>query len=261
MGIPLLAGRDFTDRDNRESPLVLVVNRTAAERYWPDEDPVGQSIQVGESIAEIIGVVGDVRQLSLAQEPTPAVYSAFTQISRVGMTLVVRTTDAPLNTLATVQRAIWEVDPDQPITQISTMDELVLGSVAQPRFSMTLLSVFAGLALALASVGIYGVISYSVSQRTHELGLRMALGAQTADLLKLILRHGATLAGVGIGIGVVVAFFLTRLMESLLFGVAAFDPATFAFVSVLLGLVALLATTIPALRATRVDPMVSLRSE
>jgi predicted permease len=261
MGIPLLAGRDFTSRDNRESPLALVVNRTAAERYWPDEEPVGQTIQVGDSTAEIVGVVGDVRQLSLDQEPTPAVYSAFTQISRVGMTLVVRTTGDPLNTLATVQGAIWDIDPDQPITQISTMDHLVLGSVAQPRFSMTLLSVFAALALALASVGIYGVISYSVSQRTHELGLRMALGAQTSDLLKLILRHGLTLAGLGIGIGLVGAFLLTRLMESLLFGVAAVDPMTFAFVAILLGLVALLATTVPALRAARVDPMVSLRSE
>jgi ABC-type antimicrobial peptide transport system permease subunit len=164
-----------------------------------------------------------------------------------------------LNTLATVQQAIWEIDPEQPITQISTMDELVLGSVAQPRFSMTLLSVFAGLALALASVGIYGVISYSVSQRTHELGLRMALGAQTGDLLKLILRHGLTLAGAGIGIGLIAAIFFTRLMESLLFGIAAFDPATFILVAVLLGLVALIATLVPALRAARVDPMVSLR--
>jgi putative ABC transport system permease protein len=261
MGIPMLAGRDFTPRDNRESPFVLVINQTAAERYWPGEDPVGQTVKLGDSEAEIIGVVGDVRQLSLAQEPAPAVYSAFTQVSRVGMTLVVRTTGEPLNTLATVQSTIWDIDPDQPISQISTMDQLVLGSVAQPRFSMTLLSVFAGLALVLASVGIYGVISYSVSQRTHELGLRMALGAETGDLLKLILRQGLALAGTGIGIGLLAALVLTRLMESLLFGVAAVDLVTFAFVCVLLGLVALVATTVPAFRAARVDPMISLRAE
>ena len=261
MGIPMMAGRDFTSRDDRESPLVLVVNKTAADRYWPDEDPVGQKIQVGDSNAEIIGVVGDVRQLSLAQEPSPAVYSAFTQISRVGMTLVVRTTGDPLATLATVQNAIWEVDPDQPITQMATMGDLVLSSVAQPRFSMSLLAIFAALALLLAAVGIYGVISYSVSQRTHEIGLRMALGAETGDVLKLIVRHGLFLASLGIGIGLVGAFLVTRLMESLLYGVAALDVTTFAFVAVLLGVVALLATTVPALRAARVDPMVSLRSE
>jgi len=261
MGIPMMGGRDFTPRDDGESPFVLVINRTAADRYWPDEDPVGQPIQFGDTSAEIIGVVGDVRQLSLAQEPTPAVYSAFTQVSRVGMTLVVRTTGDPLSAVATVQRAIWEVDPDQPITQISTMGDLVLGSVAQPRFSMTLLGVFAGLALVLASVGIYGVISYSVSQRTHEIGLRMALGAETGDVLKLILRHGLVLAGTGIGVGLVGAFLVTRLLESLLFGVAAVDLMTFAFVAVLLGLVALIATTVPALRAARVDPMIALRSE
>ena len=177
------------------------------------------------------------------------------------MTLVVRTTGDPLSAVATVQRAIWEIDPDQPITQISTMDDLVLGSVAQPRFSMTLLGVFAALALVLASVGIYGVISYSVSQRTHEIGLRMALGAETGDVLKLILRHGLVLAGTGIGVGLAGAFLVTRLMESLLFGVAAVDVVTFAFVAGLLGLVALIATTVPALRAARVDPMVALRSE
>jgi predicted permease len=261
MGIPMMGGRDFTPRDDGESPFVLILNRTAAERYWPDEDPVGQTVQFGDSSAEIIGVVGDVRQLSLAQEPTPAVYSVFTQVSRVGMTLVVRTTGDPLSTIATVQRAIWEVDPDQPITQISTMGDIVLGSVAQPRFSMTLLGVFAALALVLASVGIYGVISYSVSQRTHEIGLRMALGAETGDVLKLILRHGLMLAGTGIGVGLVGAFLVTRLLESLLFGVAAMDFVTFASVAVLLGLVALIATTVPALRAARVDPMIALRSE
>lgn len=261
MGIPLLSGRDFTSRDTRESPYVFLINQTAAERYWPDEAPVGQSIQLGGGSAEIVGVVGDVRQVSLAQEPTPAVYAVFTQISRVGMTLVLRTNGDPLGAISTVQSAIWDVDPDQPITEIAAMEEIIRSSVSQSRFSMTLLGVFAALALALAAVGIYGVISYSVSQQTHEIGLRMALGAEARDVLGLVLRHGMVLAMVGILVGLVGAFLVTRLMESLLFEVAAIDVATFVSVAALLALVALAATAVPALRATRVDPMVSLRHE
>jgi len=263
MGIPLLAGRDFTARDDRESPIVFIINRTAAERYWPGEDPVGQAIGAGDGSAEIVGVVGDIHQMSLSQNPAPAAYAVFTQISRVGMTLVVRTTGDrdPLSAIGTVRTAIWDIDPDQPITRIATMEQIVDGSLSQPRFSMTLLSVFAGLALVLAAMGIYGVISYTVSRRTHEIGLRLALGADVGDVLKMVLYEGMTPAATGIVFGLAGALAVSRLMEGLLFGIAAFDPATFVLVTALMILVALAAAAIPALRAAKVQPTVSLRYE
>ncbi|MFQ5744725.1 MAG: ABC transporter permease [Acidobacteriota bacterium] len=261
MGIPLLAGRDFSARDSARAPIVLVVNHTAAERYWPGEEPVGKSISAGNATGLlIIGVVGDVRQLALAQEPMPVIYVVYTQVARVGMTLVVRTAADPRSMIGAVRRTIWEVDSDQPIEQIAPMEQVIADSLVQPRFSMTLLGIFAGLALVLAAVGIYGVISYTVSQQTHEIGIRMTLGAQGSDLLRLVVRRAMSLALTGIAIGLAGALAAGHWMASLLFGISAFDPPTFLLATLLLTAVALAASLVPALRASRVDPLIAIRS-
>jgi len=259
MGIPLLAGRDFADGDVRDAPPVLIVSRAAAERYWPDDDPVGSIVTVGDNEATIIGLVGDVRQMSLMEEPEPVVYGAHSQISRVGMTLVVRTAADPAGLIDPIRRQIWELRPDQPINDIASMNTVIAASVAQPRFAMALLSLFAGLALCLAAVGIYGVISYSVGRRRREIGIRMALGARPSEVLRLVVRNGIVLALFGVALGLLAAVAATRLMASLLFGVPPLDPPTFIAAAALLLAVAALASAVPALRASRVDPVVALR--
>jgi len=268
MGIPLLKGRAFTEEDKSESesPSVIVVSETTARSFWPGEDALGKHIKVGSPSNNdnkwltVIGVVKDVRQFELVVEPKPQMYLPFTQANFFEpRALVVKTNLEPLGLAATVRKTVWEIDKDQPVSDIASMEHIVSESVARQRFSMLLLGIFAGLALVLAAVGIYGVMSYSVAQRTHEIGIRMALGAQKKDVLKLTIGQGLKLVLIGVAIGLGAAFILTRVIASLLFGVSATDPITFVAISLVLIGVAMLASLIPALRAMKVDPMFALR--
>ncbi|HEY0004368.1 MAG TPA: ABC transporter permease [Pyrinomonadaceae bacterium] len=267
MGIQLLQGRSISEQDRVDSPAVAVISETMARKYWPGEDPIGKRISPGkaetpEDWITIIGVVKDVRQFELSATPKPQMYLSYTQAAFFEPRDLVISTDAePLSLAATVRRAVWEIDKDQPVSDIRTMEEILSESVARQRFSMLLLGIFAALALALAAVGIYGVMSYSVAQRTREIGIRMALGAQRSDVLKLAVGAGLKLVLIGVAIGLLASFVLTRVMSSLLFGVSATDPATFVIISLVLISVALLASYIPARRATKVDPMIALRYE
>ncbi|HEX5707633.1 MAG TPA: ABC transporter permease [Pyrinomonadaceae bacterium] len=268
MRIPVRSGRGFTDADTPESPRAALVSESMARKYFPGEDPVGKRIAFGdakraESWRTIVGVVGDVRHASMDAQPFPGAYTLYGQDkeswSRVAF--VVRTEADPKGLAAAVRREILAVDPQQPVSNIQTMEETLSASIKRPRFVTALLGVLASVALALAVVGIYGLMSYTVTERTHEIGVRMALGAQTRDVLRLIVGEGLWLTVAGVGCGLVGALILTRLMSKLLYGVSATDAATFAAVSLVLATVALVACFIPARRATKVDPMVALRYE
>ena len=265
MGIPLVQGRDFTEQDNADSAGVVVISEKTARHFWPGEDPIGKRLKPGSSTSpsqwrEVIGVVKDVRQNDFIADPKMEMYMAYPQLNSFAPNaLVVRTSVEPLSLASAVRNAVWAVDRDQPVSDIDTMDHIVSEAVARQRFSMLLFAIFAALALVLAAVGIYGVMSYSVTQRTREIGIRMALGAQRTDVLKMTVKEGLKLVGLGLVIGVVMAFVLTRVMASLLFGISATDPVTFLSIGLVLLGVAMLASYIPALRATRVDPMVALR--
>ena len=265
MGTPIVQGRDFTAQDNADSVRVVIISEKTARHFWPGENPIGKRLKGGGSAAqgpwrEVIGVVKDVRQNDFIAEPKMQMYYPYEQvISLAPNALVVRTKVDPLSLATTVRNAIWAIDKDQPVSNIRSMEEIVSTAVARQRFSTMLLGIFAALALVLAAVGIYGVMSYSVAQRTREIGIRMALGAQRSDVLKMTVKQGLRLVGIGVVIGLAAAFVLTRVMASLLFGVSATDPVTFISISVVLILVALLASYIPALRATKIDPMVALR--
>ena len=267
MTIPLLSGRKLSDQDTAATPTVAVVSETMARSFWPNEDPVGKRIAIGEIRSDrdwinIIGVVKDVRQVKLTADPKPQMYLTYRQFGFFdSRDLVVKTDVDPASMAATVRKAVWDIDKDQPVSNIQTMEAILADSIARQRFSMVLLAIFAGVALVLAGVGIYGVMSYSVAQRTHEIGIRMALGAQTGAVLKLAVGYGMTLVIIGIVIGLVAAFALTRLMSTLLFGLTATDPTTFTLISILLILVAAIASYIPARRATKVDPIIALRYE
>jgi predicted permease len=269
MGIQLLQGRGFSDQDKVDSPAVAVVNETMARRFWPGQDPTGKRITPGSLTSTdpddwitVVGVAKDVRQFELTADPKPQMYLSYVQAGFFAPSdLVVSTDLEPLGLAASVRKAVWEVDKDQPVSKIRTMEEIVSESVARQRFSMMLLGIFAALALVLAAVGIYGVMSYSVAQRTREFGIRMALGAQTRDVLKLAVGHGLKLVLIGIAIGLGAAFVLTRVMSSLLYGVSATDPLTFIAISLVLVGVAVVASFIPARHATKIDPMVALRYE
>ena len=267
MTIPLLSGRNLTDQDISTSPNVAVISEAMARRFWPNEDPIGKRFAGGrvrsdEDWINVIGVVKDVRQFELTAEPRPQIYISYRQAGFFApRDLVVKTDVDPSSMAATVRKAVWEIDKDQPVSDIRTMEEILAESIARQRFSMLLLAIFAGLALVLAGVGIYGVMSYSVAQRTHEIGIRMALGAQTGAVLKLAVGQGMKLVIAGIVIGLIAAFALTRLMSTLLFGVTATDPTTFTLISLLLVAVAAVASYIPARRATKVDPIIALRYE
>jgi putative ABC transport system permease protein len=238
-----------------------------ARRFWPGEDPIGKRISAGrvekpEDWIQVVGIVKDVRQFELNADPKPQMYLSYRQADFFApRDLVVKTDVDPASLAATVRKAVWEVDKDQPVSNIRTMEEILADSIARQRFSMLLLAIFAGVALVLAGVGIYGVMSYSVAQRTHEIGIRMALGAQTGAVLKLAVGYGMKLVVIGIVIGLIAAFALTRVMATLLFGVTATDPATFTLISLLLVAVAALASYIPARRATKVNPIIALRYE
>jgi putative ABC transport system permease protein len=264
MAIPLRKGRVFTDQDKTGTPPVLVVNEAFARRYLPGEEPLGKRMRLGfgRIEGEIVGVVGDVRGNSLSVPGGPEYYIPQSHAASSDMSLVVRTGTSDPSALAPALRGVLrEMDKDQPLYEVRTMSALVSRSVARQRFSMTLIGVFAALALSLAAVGIFSVMSFLVAQRTHEIGIRMALGAQGRDILRMVVGHGMTLTLVGVGLGLAGAFALTRLMSSLLFGVSATDPVTFGGVAALLAAVALLACYVPARRATRVDPMVALRHD
>jgi putative ABC transport system permease protein len=269
MSIPLLQGRGFSEHDKVDSPAVAVINETMARRFWPDQDPTGKRITTGtlastdpDDWITVVGVVKDVRQFELVADPKPQMYLSYVQAGFFAPNdLVVSTDLEPLSLATAVRRAVWEVDKDQPVSRIRTMEEIVSESVARQRFSMLLLGIFAALALVLAAVGIYGVMSYSVAQRTREFGIRMALGAQRGDVLKLAVGQGLKLVLVGIVIGLGAAFVLTRVMSSLLFNVSPTDPVTFVIISLILIGVAGVASFIPARRATKIDPMDALRYE
>jgi putative ABC transport system permease protein len=265
MGIPLVRGRQFNEQDSASAPLVALISETAAKRNWPNEDPIGKRIKLGsvekDPLRTIVGVVGDVRHQGLDDQPEMQAYVPHAQWTDSYVMLVIRTSVDPASLTAAVRNEIRTVDAGAPVYQIATMRQLVSNSVAQRRFTLLLLGLFAAIALLMAAIGIYGVISYTVAQRTREIGIRVALGAQTGDVLKLIIRHGMILAGAGASIGLAGALGLTRLMESLLFGVSSRDPLTFAAIPLLLVMVALLACYIPARRAMKVDPLVALRCE
>ena len=259
--IPLRRGRNFTEQEVQQSAKVLIISERLASAVFPNEEPLGKRLimMTGKEPWEIIGIVGDVRHRTLAVEPLPALYAP--TYKTVGTNLVIRTHGDPTNLAAAVRKEVLAIDPDQPLAAIRSMDEWIDRSVAAPRYRTTLLALFAVLALVLASTGIYGVMSYSMTQRTHEIGVRMALGARRFDVLKLVVRQGMLLVVLGVGLGLAGAIALTRVMSSLLFGVTAKDPVTFVSVAALLILVALVACYIPARRATKVDPLVALRYE
>jgi putative ABC transport system permease protein len=269
MQIPLRMGRDFTPLDREEQPLVAVVNEEMVREFLPHENPIGVRIRwAGDTGSpqwmSVIGVVADVKHSGLNQPTDPAVYTPFSQNDeawRRFMTLAIRARDTSPGLVEEVKRQIWSVDSRIPVSDVHAMDELIAVSLAQQRFNMLLLGLFAVLALTLATVGIYGTMAYGVNQRTHEIGIRTALGAQRRDVLRLVMRDGTKIALLGIALGIAGALALTRLMASLLFEVKPTDPATFAGVAILLALVALVACYIPARRAMRVNPMVALRYE
>lgn len=266
MRIRLLKGRYFTRQDTETAPRVAIVDETFANRYWPEEDPLGKRIKLGgpqstEPWLTIVGVVNHVKNYGVDQDSRVETYIPYVQSPTTGLTLMVRADGDPTALTSAVRSRIKEVDSDLPIYNVNTMEQLLANSVAPRRLSMFLLTVFAAVALLLAAVGIYGVMSYSVTQRTHEIGVRMALGAQKGHILKQVVGHGLRLTAIGLAIGLAASFLVTGLMSSLLFGVKATDPLTFAGIPLVLAVVALVATYIPARRATKVDPMVALRYE
>jgi putative ABC transport system permease protein len=269
MQIPLHAGRLFDAQELAEERHVVVINQAFADQYLHGVDPLGQkaviymkSLEESQNKpSEIIGVVGDVRQMGLDTPAEPTVYWPHPELVMSGMTILVRTVNDPLTLVSAVRDELQQIDPEQPMAAIATMDQLLAGSLSRSRFTMLVLGVFAALALVLACVGIYGVIAYSVTQRTQEFGIRIALGANRRDVLRLVLGQGTRLTLLGIGLGIVAALIITRLMATLLYGISATDPLTFTAVVLLLALVALAACYIPARRATRVDPIVALRYE
>ncbi|MFL6277890.1 MAG: ABC transporter permease [Blastocatellia bacterium] len=269
MSIPLLRGRYLSEQDGPKTPRAFVINDTLARRYFGNEDPIGKRMNLGDEKDSdwytVVGIVQDTRQEGLEAEPYPQMYASNTQEARRSMVLVARTAGDPAKMLPSIRSTVAEMDSTLALNNARTMTQVVSESIARPRFNMLLMSLFAVVALLLAGVGIYGVMAYSVSQRTHEIGVRMALGASTADVLRMVVRQGMGLTLLGVGIGLAGAFVITRLIASLLSGllfqVGAHDPLTFAGIALLLALVALAACLIPARRATKVDPMVALRYE
>jgi putative ABC transport system permease protein len=266
-GTPLLRGRDFAATDTEESTLVAIINETMARRFWPDTDPIGKRYRYGTGPDNqspwrtVVGVVADARRSGVEQEARPSTFLPHRQRPSPAMTLLVRTTADPLALVSAVRREVREIDPNQPMAEIATLEALLSERLAQRRFNAVLLGVFSALALLLAIVGVYGVIAYMVNQSTREIGIRMALGARSVDVLRLVLRQVSTLVLLGIGIGVATALVLSRTLSGMLFGTSPTDPATYVGIALLLTVTALIASYLPARRATRVDPMIALRAE
>ncbi|HVF89336.1 MAG TPA: ABC transporter permease [Blastocatellia bacterium] len=267
IGVPLVGGREFTPQDAAGTPDVVIINETMAKRFWQGEDPVGKRFMYGTpgngdpQWMTIVGVVGDVRRTGFDAEVRPETFLPHGQAPARGMMLMVRSTSDPTNLTGAVREAVRSIDGDLPVFTVKPMDALLGDMMAQRRLNMLLFAILAGVALILSAVGIYGVIAYSVTQRTHEIGIRMALGAQRRDIVKMVVGQGMALAAGGVGMGILASVLLTRLMTALLYGVSATDLVTFVAISVLLTLVAVVASFIPARRATRVDPMIALRYE
>lgn len=266
MSIPILKGRSFTEQDRANTSSVIIVNEALAHRYWPNQDAIGKRLGFDDESSkqvwrEIVGVVGNVRHKALETEAMPEVYFPYQQRPGSFMNLVVHTASDPTSMIPAIRNQVFSLDTDQPVADVMTMQQRLDKSVASRRFVMVLLGAFSVLALALAAVGIYGVMAYLVIQRTQEIGVRMALGAQKRDVLRLVVGKGMVLAIIGTTIGLVASLTLTRLMRSLLFEVTPTDWLTFVIVSMVLLIVALLACYIPARRATKVDPLIALRYE
>ncbi|MEY2562844.1 MAG: hypothetical protein QOH88_1037 [Verrucomicrobiota bacterium] len=265
MGIPLVRGRDFTEHDTKDSARVAIINEQTAKDVFPGEDPIGQFIEnygPKEEKLQIVGVVGNVRHLALETAPRPELYQPLGQGTWPLVNIAVRTSpENPLTLLPAVQQSVWNVNKSVPLGNPRTMNDMIARTLLQKRFTMMLLSIFAGAALLLAAIGLYGVISYSVAQRTRELGIRIALGAQRSDVLRLILRQGMTLVAAGVIFGIAASLGLTRLIASLLYGISASDPITFLALSAALIIVAFIACWLPARRASAVDPIVALHAE
>ncbi len=275
MNIPLLQGRDFTDRDTLNAPGVVIVNEKLAKAFWPNGDAVGKRMTLDDPRKDpvwltVVGVIRNVKQWEWTAEPDYEFYLAFAQNRGFfdstnpwfsAMTLVVRTSGEPLGLSKSVQNAAWSIDKNLPLSHVQSYEQIIAGSVWRERFNLLLVGLFAALALVLAAVGIYGVMAYSVTERTHEIGIRMALGAKQGDVLRLVVRQGMALAMIGAAIGLAGAFALTRFLSGLLYHVKANDPVVFAAVPPLFAVIAFLASYIPARRATRVDPMIALRWE
>ncbi len=266
MGIPFRRGNEFTDRDSAEMPGVAIINETAARKYWPGEDPIGRKIKRGRPESKnpwvtIVGIAGSASQLSLREESQPEIYVPFLQNTTLNFSLVVRTASDPKTITGAIRKEVWATDKDLPVSNMKLMDELISNSTAQPRFYVILLTVFAALALILAAVGVYGVMAYSVTLRTRDIGIRMAVGAQPMDIFKHVIGHALMLASIGLVIGLVLAGTSTLVMKSLLFGISTADPLTLIVTALILLAVALLASYLPARKATKVDPMVALRYE
>lgn len=264
MRVPLIEGRVFNEYDTLESNAVVVINQALARQFFSDEDPIGKYVNIGLGAPkprEIVGVVGNVKQTALDSEEKAEVYTPYTQLPWSGSSFVIRTQGDPMRLASAVRNEVWTIDKDQPITKVRTMENIMAESVSQRRFIMIVLGVFAAVALLLAAAGIYAVIAYSVAQRTHEMGVRMALGAQASDLTKLVVGQAMMLTLAGVAIGLAGAFALTRIMSSLLHGVSATDPITFVSVSVLLTVVSFVASYIPALKVTGIDPIVAVRRQ
>jgi predicted permease len=277
--IPLLRGRAFDDRDTGKSERVVLINQAMAKKYWKDQDPVGQRISIGgkalgpefdDPPRQIVGVIGNVRETGLGDADHAVMYVPEGQVSDpltklansvIPLSWAIRTANDPSALTAAIQREIMAVDGQLPVSRIRSMDQVVSESTARQNFNMLLLSIFAGLALLLAAIGIYGLMSFTVEQRTQEIGIRMALGAGRGDMLKLIVRQGMLLAGIGVVLGLGAAFGLTRLLAGLLFGVKTTDPVTYVAVALVLIAVALFACYVPARRATKIDPLIALRYE
>jgi predicted permease len=277
-GIPLLRGRVFTERDSGGTAPVALVNDAFAKKLWPNADPIGQRITIGKGLGpefedptrEIVGIVGNVRENGLDQDPPPVIYVPGAQVTdgltRLGNSLIpakwiVRTSGISASLSSSIQQEFLAVDSQLPVARVRTMEAVLGSSIQQQNFNMLLLSIFGGIALVLAAIGIYGLMSYSVEQGTRDIGVRLALGAERGAILRMVIARGMTLAGIGLAAGLAAAFGASRLLARMLYGVKPTDPASYLVVAAALGTIALLACYLPARRATRVDPMVALRTE
>jgi putative ABC transport system permease protein len=269
IGIPVKRGRAFTENDREGTPRVVVITESAAKQYFPNEDPIGKTINLGwgkgagkpKAGGEVVGIVGDVKDSGLSEPNPPEIFLPLRQWPVSLMSVVIRTATPPTAIADAVRAEVYAIDPSLPVSKVRTLDQIVAKSISQPRFYMTLLAIFAAVALALAGIGIFGVLSYAVAQRTREIGIRMALGAQERTVVGLVVRQAMTLVIAGVVCGTIAALLLSQTLATMLFGVTPTDPATFSGVAVVLVAVALLACYMPARRATRVDPIVALRAE